>query len=95
MAKFIAIKKDGGGTLNDGDQLFAVEGIVTVEAVNSTSTAIKYDGGLTATITYNDDFLFQPRVRDAINAALTANPGGVKARVQLPDGITVSGIVTA
>jgi hypothetical protein len=30
---------------------------------------------------------------DAINYALTANPGGVKAKVQLPSGITVSNIV--
>ena len=34
-----------------------------------------------------------PSVRDAINYALTANPGGVKAKVQLPSGITVSNIV--
>ena len=36
-----------------------------------------------------------PSVRDAVNAALTANPGGVKARVQLPVGITVSAIAIA
>jgi len=34
-------------------------------------------------------------VRDAVNSALTANPGGVKAKVQLPTGITVSGVVIA
>ena len=34
-----------------------------------------------------------PSVRDAINYALTANPGGVKAKVALPSGIKVSAIV--
>ena len=28
-------------------------------------------------------------MRDAVNYALTANPGGVKAKVQNPSGITV------
>jgi len=34
-----------------------------------------------------------PSVRDAINYALTANPGGVKAKVKLPSGIEVSNVV--
>ena len=34
-----------------------------------------------------------PSVRDAIIYALTANPGGVNAKVHLPAGITVSNVV--
>jgi hypothetical protein len=31
-------------------------------------------------------------VRDAVIYALTANPGGIKAKVKLPSGITVSAV---
>ena len=34
-------------------------------------------------------------LEDAVHSAITANPGGVKARVQLPSGTTVSAIALA
>jgi hypothetical protein len=97
MAKFIAIKSSASG-LAGGDYLFNVDQIITVEAVNGTTTTILLTSSQAAedvaTITHADVGT-TPSVRDAINAALTANPGGVKARVQLPAGITVSGIAIA
>jgi len=96
MAKFIAIKSSAAG-LAGGDYLFNVDQIITVEAPSATTTTI-----LLATTTSRDVATIThtsvgttPSVRDAINAALTANPGGVKAKVNLPTGITVSGIVIA
>lgn len=92
MAKFIAIKSSGAG-LAGGDVLLGVEGIIGVTAALATSTVVEYDGKA-ATITHSDTGT-APSVKDAVNAALTANPGGVKARVQLPSGITVSAIAIA
>ncbi len=92
MAKFIAIKSSGAG-LASGDVLLGVEGIIGVEAASTTTTVVEYDGKA-ATITHSSVGTV-PSVRDAVNAALTANPGGVKARVQLPTGISVSAVAIA
>ena len=91
MAKFIAIKYTGAG-LAGGDVLLGVEGIIGVTAGSATTTVVEYEGKA-ATITHLT--VATPSVRDAVNAALTANPGGVKARVQLPAGITVSLVAIA
>ena len=91
MAKFIAIKSSGAG-LAGGDVLLGVEGIISVDAASATTTVVEYDASK-VTITHLTVGT-TPSVRDAVNAALTANPGGVKARVQLPVGITVAKIVT-
>ena len=93
MAKFISIHSSGAG-LDGGDVLIGVDGIVGVDAASGTSTVIKLDGGVIdeCTITHGTTGT-TPSVRDAINYALTANPGGVKAKVKLPSGITVSDIV--
>ena len=94
MAKFIAIKSSGAG-LAGGDVLLGVEGIIGVRGgcISNNSTVVYYDSKA-ATITHLTVGT-TPSVRDAVNAALTANPGGVKARVQLPAGITVSAIAIA
>ena len=93
MAKFISIYSSGSG-LDGGDILVGVHSIVGVDAASGTSTVIKMNGGVLdeCTITHTDT-VTTPSVRDAINYALTANPGGVKAKVALPSGITVSDIV--
>ena len=92
MAKFIEVYSSGSG-LDGGNILLGVEGIIGVTAASATTTAVKYDGRV-ATITH-DSVGTTPSVKDAINAALTANPGGVKAKVQLPSGITVTRIQVA
>ena len=83
MAKFISIHSSGSG-LDGGDVLIGVDGIVGVDAASGTSTVIKLDGGVIdeCTITHGSTGT-TPSVRDAINYALTANPGGVKASAQL------------
>jgi hypothetical protein len=93
MAKFISIYSSGTG-LDGGDILIGVDSIVGVDAASSTTTVIKLNGGVLdeATITHTAVGT-TPSVRDAINYALTANPGGVKAKVALPSGITVSNVV--
>jgi len=97
MAKFIAIKSSAAA-LGGGDYLFNVDQIITVEAASATTTTILLTSSQStedvATITHTSVGTV-PSVRDAINAALTANPGGVKARVQLPTGISVSAIAIA
>ncbi len=93
MAKFISIHSSAAG-LNGGDVLIGVNDILGVDAASATSTIIKLNGGVLdeCTITHGSTGT-TPSVRDAINYALTANPGGVKAKVKLPSGITVSDVV--
>ena len=97
MAKFIAIKSSATG-LGSGDYLFNVDQIITVEAASATTTTILLTSSQAAedlvTVTHTSVGT-TPSVRDAINAALTANPGGIKAKVQLPTGITVSAVAIA
>ncbi len=95
MAKFISIYSSGsGGTgtgVDSGDILIGVDSIISAQAASGTSTVIKLNGGVLdeCTITHSDTST-TPSVRDAINYALTANPGGVKAKVALPSGIKVT-----
>jgi|TARA_B110000902_G_scaffold246269_1_gene301214 hypothetical protein len=97
MASFISIKSSAAG-LAGGEFLFNVDQIILVEAATATTTTISLSTLAAAedvvTITHGTVGT-TPSVRDAINAALTANPGGVKARVNLPAGITVTGIAVA
>ncbi len=95
MAKFIEINSSGSG-LEGGKILIGVNAINGVVAASGTETVIKFNGAALdeATITHTTTST-TPSVRDAVNAALTANPGGVKAKVQLPDGITVSAVAFA
>ena len=91
MAKFISIFSSGAG-LDGGDVLINADLSTGVVAASGTSTVIYLAGGAAgdlATITHTSTGTV-PSVRDAINYALTANPGGIKAKVSLPSGITVS-----
>ncbi len=93
MAKFIEIYSSGSG-LDGGNVLIGVDNVVGVDAASGTTTVVKFNGGVIDECTITHDSVgTTPSVRDAINYALTANPGGVKAKVQLPSGITVSNIV--
>ncbi len=92
MAKFISIHSSGAG-LAGGDILISGEatGVVSTSA---TVTTIYLKGGTagdTAAITHTSTGT-TPSVRDAVIYALTANPGGIKAKVKLPSGITVSAV---
>lgn len=51
--------------------------------------------GDVAAITYTGGAAPGVLLRDAINYALTANPGGIVAKVKVPSSVTVSGIVVS
>jgi hypothetical protein len=92
MAKFISLNSSAAA-LNAGELLVSSEAIVFVAQTAATTTLIYLDGSAAAndliTITHTTTGT-DPSMREAINYALTANPGGVKAKVQLPAGITIS-----
>ena len=94
MAKFISIHSSGAG-LAGGDILVNADLATGVVADTGTSTKIFLAGGTAGdlvTITHTSTGTV-PSVRDAIIYALTANPGGIKAKVSLPSGIEVSSVV--
>ena len=93
MAKFIEVFSSGSN-LDGGNILIGVNDIVGVDAASATTTIIKMNGGVLDEVTLTHGSVgTTPSVRDAINKALTANPGGVKAKVNLPAGITVTNVV--
>ena len=93
MAKFIEVFSSGSN-LDGGNILIGVNDIVGVDAASATTTIIKMNGGVLDEVTLTHGSVgTTPSVRDAINKALTANPGGVKAKVNLPTGITVTNVV--
>ena len=51
--------------------------------------------GDVAAITYTGGATEGVKLRDAINYALTANPGGILAKVKIPAGATVTGIAVS
>jgi len=92
MAKFISIKTDGGDVLLNGD------GCATVSISSGTVIHYHFLAGTTgdvAAITYTGGAALGVLLRDAINYALTANPGGIVAKVKVPSGLAVSGIVVS
>ena len=94
MAKFISIHSSGAG-LAGGDILVNADLSTGVVANSATETLVYLAGGAAGdlvTITHTSTGTV-PSVRDAIIYALTANPGGIKAKVTLPTGITVSAVV--
>jgi len=111
MAKFINFNIVGGydqvaGAADpslDGDNLVAVDGILSVKAEAAAGgeyqVVLQLTGGLTATVTCSLDAAatdpaappniptatnYLAFMKKAVNRAITANPGGVKASVILP-----------
>jgi len=83
MARFLEIPANGAG-LQGGSFLIGADQVITVIQSAATTTLIHVDGGVGAdliTLTHTDTGT-SPQVRDAINYALSANPGGVKAIVR-------------
>tara|TARA_A200000113_G_scaffold225110_1_gene244895 strand:- start:6877 stop:7185 length:309 start_codon:yes stop_codon:yes gene_type:complete len=97
MARFISISVVGGAdAFEDGQHLINTDSIVAVTSGDATGgnegtkTTIHTVAPTLDTITLTHSTETTPSVRDAINSALTANPGGVKSTVGLPSGITVT-----
>ena len=83
MARFLEIPANGAG-LQGGSFLIGADQVTTVIQSAATTTLIHVDGGVGAdliTLTHTSTGT-SPQVRDAINYALSANPGGVKAIVR-------------
>jgi len=97
MAKFISLDSSAAN-LAEGEFLVSAEAIVYVDQTANVTTKIYLDGAAAAndliTITHTSTGT-SPTMREAVNYALTANPGGVKAKVQNPSGISISGIAIA
>jgi|TARA_R110000823_G_scaffold199942_2_gene330949 hypothetical protein len=95
MARFIKINVTAAGTLANGIHALNVDDIFTVYAATATTTLIHANNTLDVTTVTHDSVGTTPSVRDAIVNAMTANPGGVSATVNLPSTITVTAIATA
>lgn len=97
MARFISISVVGGAdAFEDGQHLINTESVITVTsgdeagANEGTKTTIHTSSPVLNTVVLTHGTETTPSVRDAINSALTANPGGVKSTVGLPSGIAVT-----
>ena len=97
MAKFISIKSVGAG-IAGGDILLSGDSCATVSISSTTVIHYHFLAGTTgdvAAITYTGGATEGVKLRDAINYALTANPGGILAKVKIPAGATVTGIAVS
>ena len=102
MAKFISVPVTAA-TLESGIRLFNVDSIITVNQSAATTTTITVNSGASAssdifTLTHTSTTALYgttPVVKNAINAALIAVPGGQNVLVGLPAGIDVTAIALA
>jgi len=94
MAKFIEITVTSGTAHVAGKKLINVED-VSLGICSAADTVKLFLGtgskhiALTTTAAKGIDVL------NACNAAMTANPGGIKAKVQLAAGIEITGVAVA
>lgn len=97
MAKFISIYVTNTG-LTAGERLINADQITTVAQTAATTTVITLAQAGTSfdqvTLTHTSTGT-TPSVRDAINDAITAVPGGQTVAVSLPVGIVCSAIALA
>ena len=94
MAKFISSKSVGAGVAG-GDILLSSDKCVGVIVSSATNVNYHMAGGAgsdLAAITYTGGATLGVKLRENINYALTANPGGVLAKVRIPEGVTVTAI---
>ena len=97
MAKFISIYVTNTG-LTAGERLINAEQITTVAQTAATTTVITLAQAGTSfdqvTLTHTSTGT-TPSVKDAINDAITAVPGGQTVAVSLPVGIVCTAIALA
>jgi len=98
MARYIEFQNSGAAP-KEGKILVNSDQILSVVATGAAAVTIYMAGGASSdvgTLTTSPSGNANAQgVRDAINYALTANPGGVKAKVQLPSGVTITDWVVA
>jgi hypothetical protein len=95
MAKFLSINVTAAG-LNGGPRLINADQIVTVTQASATTTTIFLApvGGASAdvlTLTHTSTGTV-PSVKDAVNAAIIAVPGGQTVAVGFPDGVVCTAV---
>jgi len=93
MAKFIELTVASGTAHLAGKKLIGVENIST--AVCTGTGTIKLFYGTTSHVAVTTTTGKAIDVLNLINAAITANPGGIKAKVTLPSGVQVTAITQA
>ena len=97
MAKFLSINVTNTG-LTAGNHLINVEQITSVTQTAATTTVMTLGNSNAAidvvTLTHTSTGT-TPSVRDAINAAITAVPGGQNVQVALPVGVVVTALAIA
>jgi hypothetical protein len=97
MAKFLSIYVTNTG-LTAGERLINADQITTVAQTAATTTVITLAQAGTSfdqvTLTHTSTGTV-PSVKDAINAAITAVPGGQTVKVSLPENVVCSAIALA
>jgi hypothetical protein len=97
MAKFLSIYVTNTG-LTAGERLINADQITTVAQTAATTTVITLAQAGTSfdqiTLTHTSTGT-TPSVKDAINAAITAVPGGLTVAVSLPADVVCSAIAFA
>jgi hypothetical protein len=95
MAKFLSINVTAAG-LNGGPRLINADQIVTVTQASATTTTIFLApvGGSAVdvlTLTHTSTGTV-PSIKDAVNAAITAVPGGQTVAVDFPSGVVCTAV---
>lgn len=95
MAKFLSINVTAAG-LNGGVRLINADQIVTVTQTAATTTDIflaPVGGEATNILTLTHTSTgTTPSIKDAVNAAITAVPGGQVVAVSFPTGVTCTAV---
>ena len=98
MANFIKIQSKGTDINNIGSYLINASSVLTVLQMNQTTTDIYLEENADEAektkivITHTATGTGKASMKDAINNALTASPGGNPSHVDLPAGISVTNI---
>ena len=92
MAKFIEIQVTSATAYVAGKKLINVDGILGTYASSADVVALASSAGQITSIDLNVTAGKALDVLAAIQSAITANPGGIKAKVQLPAGAEITGL---
>ena len=95
MAKYIKFNLTAPGATTGSELLINIDQITRIATASTTTTDIFFDNNVTATKKWRVTHLVPLVANDVLNAiqaAMTANPGGVSSQVQLAlDGGGVRG----
>ncbi len=94
MAKFIEITVTSGTAHVAGKKLINVED-VSLGICSAANTVKLFLGTGAKHIALTTTAAKALDVLNAINSSMTANPGGVKAKVQLPTGVQITAVAVA